>query len=73
MTKYKDQYDDASTSDSCYLICPYCGYKDRDPYALSHNLEFSEETTCGECDRKFMAHSSVRVTYYGCPEEEPGE
>lgn len=67
MKEYVDQYDDRATSDSYYLICPYCGCRDSEPYELSKDLEFTVETNCGRCGKEFLAHRSVWFTYRGCP------
>lgn len=67
---YEQRYSDRSTSDSYYLICPYCAFSESNPYEISRVPEFEEEVTCQSCARPFLACRSLIVTYYGCPEIE---
>lgn len=53
------------TIDNDFLICPYCGYKERVDFETfdSRGLECSEEHECSECGKIFMAHRFVIVHY----------
>lgn len=42
------------------IVCPYCGYEDRDSWELNDD---SGETECGECEMTFNYRRNVSVTY----------
>ncbi len=42
------------------LVCPYCGYEDKDEWELSDN---EGETFCGRCDEEFAYTRHVSISY----------
>lgn len=56
------------TSDSYWLICPYCGHKHSDPYEFFGKDECTT-VECGNCEREFDARQYISITYYGSPKE----
>lgn len=42
------------------VVCPYCGYKDRDSWELSDN---DGETYCGRCDKEFAYTRNISISY----------
>lgn len=49
------------------VICPYCGYLDRDSWELGDGGEGCGETECGQCEKEFTWSRSFSVTYRGIP------
>lgn len=41
------------------IICPYCGYEERDSFEYSDN----DETECPDCEQTFKSQRHVRITY----------
>lgn len=42
------------------LVCPYCGYEDKDGWELSDN---DGETYCGRCDEEFSYTRNISISY----------
>lgn len=47
------------------IICPYCGYEDRDSWEVDFGPGFDGDTTvvCGSCEQEFHASRMVDVCY----------
>jgi hypothetical protein len=48
------------------IVCPWCGYIDRDSSEWSperHGPEGDGEATCGDCNRDFVCSRQVSWTY----------
>jgi hypothetical protein len=59
------------THDHEGVICPYCGYKDRDSWELGDDGgEGSGETDCGSCERTFIWSRHISISYTGKPMKE---
>jgi DNA-directed RNA polymerase subunit RPC12/RpoP len=57
----------SETSDSHWLICPYCGAKNEvDSIFVNHD---DAETDCSRCGKEFYARCETRCTYFGIPKE----
>ena len=54
-----------TTSDSCYVICPYCGCKHDG--ASAELTEDGEPFECGDCESFFTASAVRSVDYIGAP------
>ena len=47
------------------VVCPYCGYEEKDSWELDFGpgLGGEEELQCSDCGEMFMAYRDVEVTY----------
>ena len=47
------------------IVCPYCGYEDRDSWEVDFGPGFDGDTTvvCGSCEQEFYASRMVDVCY----------
>jgi hypothetical protein len=53
------------------IVCPYCGYEDRDSWEVCPNEEDIGIIECGRCEEEFYATRNVSVSY--CTEKINGE
>lgn len=53
------------------VICPYCGYIDRDSWEIDFGPGLEGDTTvsCSACNREFWVDRTVSVTYTSRPLE----
>lgn len=49
--------DHSATSD---IVCPWCGYEDRDSWEVDDS---DEDMECGRCEKHFSMERDVSVTY----------
>ena len=45
------------------LVCPYCGYEDRDSWEVYPGEEDLEVCECGSCGKEFRAWRNISITY----------
>ena len=45
------------------VICPYCGYEEKDSWELSGEDSVEETTDCSDCGQEFFYTRSIEVTY----------
>ena len=47
------------------IVCPHCGYEDRDSWEVDFGPGFDGDTTvvCGSCEKEFYASRMVDVCY----------
>lgn len=48
------------------VICPYCGYEDRDSWEIDfgESLEGETEIFCGNCGKEFTASRTATIYYH---------
>lgn len=46
------------------LVCPWCGYVDRDSWELDHEKE-DGETQCAACDKPILWSRHTSISYTG--------
>ena len=67
--KHIDDYewDGYKTSYEIEIVCPYCGYTERDSWELTDD---DGENTCGRCDSEYEYTRNVSITYSTIPKIE---
>ena len=50
-----------STRDSCFVICPFCGYKHGDAWELCD--EDATRMDCQGCEKEFICYAEHSVDY----------
>ena len=67
--KHIDDYewDEHKTSYEIEMICPYCGYTERDSWELTDD---DGQNTCGQCDSEYEYTRDVSITYSTTPKTE---
>jgi transcription elongation factor Elf1 len=45
------------------IVCPYCGYEDRDSWEVCPEEEDLGIVECGRCEKEFYASRIVTVEY----------
>jgi transcription elongation factor Elf1 len=45
------------------IVCPYCGYEDRDSWETHMEDGDLETVECGRCEKEFEAECHVTVEY----------
>ena len=55
-----DEIDHDNTNN---LVCPYCGYEDRDSWEVCPNDEDLDVCECGSCGKEFRAWRNISITY----------
>lgn len=53
------------TSDTYWLICPYCQHKHNDAWEKCEDK--ARERECESCGRKFLCWSETQTTYHAEP------
>jgi transposase len=54
-----------TTSSTSDVICPYCGYRNKEAWDWCKDYESEHE--CGDCEKTFVAWGEASVTYYAKP------
>ncbi len=49
------------------IVCPYCGYRERDSWEVDFGSNEMTEVSCGECGRDFPVMRLVDVSYRSWP------
>ena len=55
---------ETETADRYFVICPHCGYKNRDAWEMTGNDEDKHEHDCGECGKPFECWAVTSILYY---------
>jgi len=61
------------THDTCFLICPYCGYQDAEAWELFVDIETGDSISdfeCVKCGREFIAKREETIEYVGIRPDE---
>lgn len=45
------------------IVCPFCGYEDRDSWEVGKGQEGETETDCRDCGKTFLVVRHVSVDY----------
>jgi transcription elongation factor Elf1 len=46
-----------------YIVCPYCGYEDKDSWEICSGKEDLGIVECGRCEEEFYASRIVTIEY----------
>ena len=51
------------TENTDFIVCPHCGYEDRDSWDVDFNNNETTYIECGDCGKEMFVERCVSVTY----------